>query len=408
MAVGADMRPELAPVAGVRLAATAAGIRAAGRDDLTVLELAPGSRTAAVFTTNRLRAAPVLVAEEHLAAAAPRLLVINTGSANAATGAAGMETARAVCAAAAEGFGLAPEQVLPFSTGVIGEPLRLEPFAAGLPRCRDGLAADAAAWWRAADAIRTTDTRPKAASRTVELDGEPVHVTGFAKGSGMIHPNMATMLAFVATDAAVADGPLRDLLREAADGSFNRISVDGDTSTNDALTLTATGAAGAAPLESAADPRLPALREAVAAVCRDLALAIVRDGEGATRLLTVRVEGAADAAEAARVADSVARSPLVKTALFAGDPNWGRILAAAGTALTGEVDWGRVDLHLGATRVVRGGVVAPDYTEAAGEAAMAPEEVTATLSLGRGEAADWMWTCDLTHEYVTINAEYRS
>ena len=408
MAVGPDSRPEIAPVAGIRLGVTAAGVRGADRNDLAVFELAAGSRTAAVFTRNRLRAAPVLVAEEHLAAAAPRLLVINTGSANAATGSQGLTTARAVCAAAGELFGVAPEAVLPFSTGVIGEPLRLAPFEAGLPACRESLQADAEAWWQAADAIRTTDTRAKAASRTLELDGTTVTVTGIAKGSGMIHPNMATMLAFVATDAAVADEPLAALLRAAADGSFNRISVDGDTSTNDALTLTATGAAGNSPIESASDPRLPALQEAVAGVCRDLALAIVRDGEGATRLLTIRIEGAADEAEAGAVAEAIACSPLVKTAAYAGDPNWGRILAAAGAALAGAVDWDRVDLHIGGTRIVRGGVVDPDYTEAAGEAAMAPEEVTITLTLGRGEAADWMWTCDLSHEYVTINAEYRS
>ncbi|MFB6261010.1 MAG: bifunctional ornithine acetyltransferase/N-acetylglutamate synthase [Thiohalorhabdaceae bacterium] len=372
MAVGPDMPAELATPRGVRLGVTAAGIRKPDRNDLVLMELAPGSRTAAVFTRNGLRAAPVLVAQEHLAAASPLLLVINTGSANAATGNAGLETARAVCAAAAELAGLDTAEVLPFSTGVIGEPLALGPFEAGLPACHEDLNGDAEDWWQAADAIRTTDTRPKAASRTLTLDGETVTVTGFAKGSGMIQPNMATMLAFVATNAAVAEEPLQ------------------------------------APMESATDPRLPALREAVTAVCRDLALAIVRDGEGATRLLTVRATGAADASEAARVVEAIAHSPLVKTAAFAGDPNWGRILAAAGSAWGGDVDWSGVDLYLGDVRAVRGGVMDPAYTEAAGAAAMAPDEVTVTLNLGRGEAAGWQWTCDLSYEYVTINAEYRS
>ncbi|MEF8793423.1 bifunctional glutamate N-acetyltransferase/amino-acid acetyltransferase ArgJ [Thiohalorhabdus sp.] len=408
MAVGPGMPADLASVRGVRLGVTAAGIRKTDHDDLILMELPPGSRTAAVFTRNGLRAAPVWVAQEHLLAGQPRLLVINTGSANAATGDAGMQTARAVCAAAAELAELNPAEVLPFSTGVIGEPLPLAPFEAGLPACYEDLKADAENWWHAAEAIRTTDTRSKAASRTVALDGEPVTVTGIAKGSGMIHPNMATMLAFVTTDAAVAEEPLQAILATATEATFNRISVDGDTSTNDALTLSATGAAGTDPIHSATDPRLPALREAVTGVCRDLALAIVRDGEGATRLLTIGVTGAADAGEAVRVAQAIARSPLVKTAAFAGDPNWGRILAAAGSALKGEVDWSRVDLHLGEVRVVRGGVVDPTYTEVAGAAAMAPEEVAVTLELGRGDAADWIWTCDLSYEYVTINAEYRS
>ena len=408
MAVGPDSRPDLGPVGGVRLGTAAAGIRGAEDEDLAVIELAPQARTAAVLTQNRLRAAPVLVTEENLALGRARLLVINTGTANAATGPAGLESARGTCAAAAEIFGVTPEEVLPFSTGVIGEPLALAAMERGLPACREALRADAEGWWRVADAIRTTDTRPKAACRAVELGGETVTVTGVAKGSGMIHPNMATMLAFVAMDAPVADTPLWGMLRAAVAESFNRITVDGDTSTNDALTLSATGAAGIAPIESPTDPRFSELAGAVAEVCRDLALAIVRDGEGATRLLTVRVEGAAEDGEADRVAEGIARSPLVKTAAFAGDPNWGRILAAAGAALTGEVDWSAVDLHIGGVRVVRGGVVDPGYTEEAGGQAMAGEEVTLTLDLGRGPGRGWMWTCDLSYEYVTINAEYRS
>ncbi|HKJ88135.1 MAG TPA: bifunctional glutamate N-acetyltransferase/amino-acid acetyltransferase ArgJ, partial [Gammaproteobacteria bacterium] len=314
MAVGEAPRPELRSIPGVRLGCGAAGLKAPDREDLVVVALAPGSRTAAVFTRNRLRAAPVLVAEEHLSAGSPRAFLINSGNANASTGEGGMEVARESCRLVAELLGVEAEAVLPFSTGVIGEPMPLEPFERTIPLCGDRLREDPEAWWEAAAAIGTTDTRLKGASRTVELDGKPVHVTGIAKGSGMIHPNMATMLAFVATDAPLEEDPLRAMLETAVGASFNRISVDGDTSTNDALTLTATGQAEIPAVASVTDQRFTALAEAVEAVCRDLALSIVRDGEGATKLLTIRVTGAAAAAEAEAISDRIARSPLVKTA----------------------------------------------------------------------------------------------
>ncbi|MFP4560788.1 MAG: bifunctional glutamate N-acetyltransferase/amino-acid acetyltransferase ArgJ [Thiohalorhabdus sp.] len=408
MAVGPDDRPELVAVPGVRLGTAAAGFKDPDREDLLLVALAPGSRTAAVFTRNRLRAAPVLVAEENLAAAAPRALLVNSGNANAATGQPGLEVARESCRLVAEALEVEADAVLPFSTGVIGEPLPLEPFDGALPVCVSRLREEPEAWWAAAEAIGTTDTRLKGASRSLELAGTPVHITGIAKGSGMIHPNMATMLAFVALDAPVADEGLRVMLETAVGESFNRISVDGDTSTNDALTLTATGQAPMAPVESVTDPRYRELTEGVTEVCRELALAIVRDGEGATKLLTIRVSGADSDAEAEAVADRVARSPLVKTAAYASDPNWGRILAAAGAAAPEDLDWSRVTLHIGEVCVVRGGVRAAEYTEEAGQAAMAPEEVTVHLDLGRGRGSALRWTCDFSHEYVTINAEYRT
>jgi glutamate N-acetyltransferase/amino-acid N-acetyltransferase len=408
MAVGAHEPQPIAAVPGVRWGTAAAGFKDPDREDLALMALAPGSRTAVAFTRNRLRAAPVHVAEAHLADPGARALLVNSGNANASTGAPGLEVARESCRLAGEVLGVPGEAVLPFSTGVIGEPLPLAPFEAALPVCGERLREAPEAWWAAAGAIATTDTRLKAASRTVTVDGEAVHVTGIAKGSGMIHPNMATMLAFVATDAPVGDEALKALLGKAVGESFNRISVDGDMSTNDALSLSATGQAAVAPVTDPTDPRFPLLSEAVTAVCRDLAEAIVRDGEGATKLLTIRVSGAATDDEAARIADGIARSPLVKTALFAADPNWGRILAAAGAAAPEELDWSGVSLHFGDVCVVRGGVRAESYTEAAGQAEMDGEEVTATLDLGRGQAAAWMWTCDFSYDYVTINAEYRT
>jgi len=408
VAVGPDVRPTLQAVPGAAWGTAAAGFKHPDRDDLAVLRLAPGSRTAAVFTRNRLRAAPVQVAEARLADPASRALVVNSGNANAATGEAGLAVAHESSRLAAELLEVPAEQVLPFSTGVIGEPLPIDPFKTALPTCREQLSEEPAAWWRAAAAMGTTDTRLKGASRQITLDGVPVTVTGIAKGSGMIHPSMATLLAFVATDAPMAGEALTALLQTAVGDSFNCISVDGDMSTNDALTLSATGQAGIAELSDSADPRFAALLEAVTAVCRDLAEAVVRDGEGATKLLTMRVTGAASVGEAERIADGIVRSPLVKTALFAADPNWGRILASAGAAAPEPVDWERVSLYLGETCVVRGGVRAEDYREAAGEAAMAGEEVTATLDLGRGDASAWMWTCDFSYDYVTINAEYRT
>ena len=389
-------------VGGVRLAAAAAGIRRNAGADLALVELVPGSATAAVFTRNAFCAAPVTVAREHLAAAAPRAWLVNAGNANAGTGAAGLAAARESCAAAAAALGCRVEEVLPFSTGVIGEDLPVDRLAAAIP----GLAASLSpgGWAAAAEAIRTTDTVAKGAWRSLELDGGTVTVAGIAKGSGMIRPDMATMLAFLATDAAVPAADLQAMLRRAVDASFNRITVDGDTSTNDACVLAATGAAGIHPRGG----DLERLERAVAEVCRDLALRIVADGEGATRLVTVVVEGGRDEAECEAVAFTIAHSPLVKTAVFAGDPNWGRILAAVGRAGLGDLDVEQVEIFLDDVCVARGGGRAPGYREADGAAVMARDAFTIRVVLGRGSASATVWTCDLSYDYVRINAEYRT
>ncbi len=407
MAVGAPSRFPLATVRGVRLGTTEAGIRKAGRRDLVILELAPGSRIAARFTRNAFCAAPVTVAREHLAStAAVRYLLVNTGNANAGTGEQGMQAARECCAALARLGAIEPQAVLPFSTGVIGESLPVERLIAGLPRALDAL--DAAGWERAAEGIMTTDTRPKGSSRRIRIGAHEVSVSGIAKGAGMIRPDMATMLAFVATDAAVEPGLLDELLGRAIAASFNSITVDGDTSTNDACVLVATGAAGAAPIRSMADAGACELAEAIDAVCLELAQAIVRDAEGATKFVAVAVSGGQDVAECRRVAYTVAESPLVKTALFAGDPNWGRILAAVGRAGVDGLDVTRVAIDLDEVPIVRAGARDPGYGEAAGQRVMAREEIRITIDLGRGAAAATVWTSDLSHDYVRINAEYRS
>lgn len=395
------MAEDWLPVAGVRLAATAAGIRYKDRDDLVVMELAEGSTSAAVFTTNAFRAAPVRVAEEHLAAIAPRYLLINAGNANAGTGENGLRACRETCRHLAAGAGCAMNQILPFSTGVIGEDLPDEPFARAVP----GLLAelDEQNWPRVARAIMTTDTVPKLVSRRVEIDGKPVTVTGIAKGAGMIHPNMATMLAYVATDAAVAKPVLQAMLQQAADQSFNAITIDGDTSTNDACVLVATAQAGVR-VEQTDGP----LADAVNQVCAELARAIVKDGEGATKLVSIRVEGATSADEARRVADTVALSPLVKTALFASDPNWGRILAAVGRAGVLELDVDGIEIWLDQVRIVSGGGRDPGYREEDGQSVVDQDEFEIRISLGRGEASCRVLTCDFSFDYVKINAEYRS
>ena len=403
MAVGLEAPQSLTPVAGVRLAAVEAGIRYRDRRDLVLMELAEGSTAAAVFTRNAFRAAPVLVAEAQLAAAAPRYLLINSGNANAGTGQPGLDAAQASCQALAEAAGCRAEEVLPFSTGVIGEPLPVERIAQALPAAVQALAEDA--WMDAARGIMTTDTLPKGVSRRVTINGAPVTITGIAKGSGMIHPDMATMLAYVATDAALPADLLRQCLRLAADRSFNAVTVDGDTSTNDACVLVATGAAGVSVGEGAA---LDAFQAALDEVCMQLAQAIVRDGEGATKFVTIDVVGARHEAEARQVGFTIAHSPLVKTALFASDPNWGRILAAVGRAGIEDLDVGRIDIHLGGVRIVRGGGRDPDYTEAQGQAVMKQAEIDIRVALDRGDARVRIWTTDLSHEYVRINAEYRS
>ena len=393
------------PVAGVRLTAAAAGIRYRDRDDLVVMEFVPGSTCAAVFTRNAFCAAPVVVAREHLAAEAPRYFLINSGNANAGTGEAGVRAARETCKSLAAAAGCAMNQVLPFSTGVIGEDLPTNGFLVAVPGALQHLHEDT--WPVAARAIMTTDTVPKLASRRVDLDGRAVTVTGMAKGAGMICPDMATMLAFIATDAAVPASILQRMLERAVAGSFNSITVDGDTSTNDACALVATGASGVT--VNGEDSRAGrALYEALEAVCFELARAIVRDGEGATKLVTIEVVDAADEAEARRVGYTIAHSPLVKTALFASDPNWGRILAAVGRAGIEDLDIARVKIHLDDVAIVSSGGRDPAYTEAAGEDVLARTEFRIRVGLGRGAASATILTCDLSFDYVKINAEYRT
>jgi glutamate N-acetyltransferase/amino-acid N-acetyltransferase len=395
----------LFPVAGVELGWAEAGIRKQGRKDLLVVRIAEGASVGGVFTQNRFCAAPVLVCREHLAGRQDaRALVVNTGNANAGTGVAGLEHVRETCRAVARLLDCAPSQVLPFSTGVIMEPLPVERLIAGLPQAVARLHADH--WVQAAEAIMTTDTVPKAVSRHESIAGRQVTITGIAKGAGMIRPDMATMLGFVATDARVAPALMRQLCRHAADGSFNRITIDGDTSTNDSFVVIATGR-GALRIESERDPGCAELSEAVTAVARELAQAIVRDGEGATKFIEVRVEQAASTAEAARVAYAVAHSPLVKTAFFASDPNLGRILAAVGYSGV-ELDPARVQMHLDDVWVVRDGGRHPKYTEEDGQRVMKQSEIVVRLQLGRGSAGTSVWTTDLSHDYVSINADYRS
>jgi len=394
------------PVPGVRLSAAAAGIRYQGRDDLALMALPAGARCTAVFTRNAFCAAPVLVAKHHLAVASPRYLLINSGNANAGTGEQGLADAAASCAALAGLTDCRAEEVLPFSTGVIGENMPPSRLEAALPVALKRLREDA--WPDAARAIMTTDTVPKLATRRFTVAGRTAVVTGMAKGAGMIRPDMATMLAFLATALAVDQTLLRDCLRDAVKTSFNAITIDGDTSTNDACVLAATGTLGNAPLDDPGSPDFAAFRAAVEAVCRELATAIVRDGEGATKLVRIRVEAARDATEARRVADTIAHSPLVKTALFAADPNWGRILAAVGRADVDRLDIAAVRIWLGDLCIVSRGGRDPDYTEAAGQAVMKEEDIEIRVTLGRGKATIEVLTCDLSYDYVRINAEYRT
>jgi glutamate N-acetyltransferase/amino-acid N-acetyltransferase len=394
------------PVPGVRLSAAAAGIRYKGRDDLVLMELPEGSRCAAVFTRNAFCAAPVVVAKEHLAASSPRFLLINSGNANAGTAEQGMADARASCTALAAIADCRSEEVLPFSTGVIGENLPVDRLGTALPSALERLRE--AAWPEAARAIMTTDTVPKLASRRFAAAGRTAVISGMAKGAGMICPDMATMLAFLATDLAVDRELLQRCLSDAVKVSFNAVTVDGDTSTNDACVLAAAGTLGNEPLDDPESPDYRAFRAAVQNVCRELATAIVRDGEGATKLVTVTVEEALDTTEARRVADTIAHSPLVKTALFASDPNWGRILAAVGRADVDGLDIEAVRIWLGDVRIVSKGGRDPDYTETAGQAIMEEKEIRIRVALGRGEADAELLTCDLSYDYVRINAEYRT
>ncbi|MDP2818186.1 MAG: bifunctional glutamate N-acetyltransferase/amino-acid acetyltransferase ArgJ [Polaromonas sp.] len=402
---------DLYPVPGVRWGITEAGIRKVGRKDLSVLLLDEGASVGAVFTQNRFCAAPVQLCREHLAknggkSLGIRAMLINTGNANAGTGADGLNRARASCIALARELNLAPEQILPFSTGVIMEPLPHDRIAAGLPAAVAD--AHAAHWGKAAEAIMTTDTVAKAFSSRITLGGASVTITGIAKGAGMIRPNMATMLGFLATDACVAQGLMAQLATELAEASFNRVTVDGDTSTNDSFVVMATHRAKHAPITSLDSHDGQALKAAMLGVARQLAQAIVRDGEGATKFITVQVEGGKTTAECRLVAYAIAHSPLVKTAFFASDPNLGRILAAVGYAGIGDLDQTKIDLYLDDVLVAKNGGRHIDYVEADGQRVMKQSEITVRVRLGRGEAVDTVWTCDLSYDYVKINADYRS
>jgi len=398
---------DLHPVAGVELGIAMAGVRKANRRDVLVVKLAPGASVAGVFTQNRFCAAPVQVCREHLAGEqAIRAIVVNTGNANAGTGVDGLTRARSTCAALASLLGVSGEQVLPFSTGVIMETLPNERIEAALPAALADAKADQ--WALAAQAIMTTDTLPKAASRQVQIGGRTVTITGISKGAGMIRPNMATMLGFIATDAAIAPHLMQELVREAADRSFNRITIDGDTSTNDSFVLIATHQAGNAPIAQAESSDGAAFREALIAVAQQLAQAIVRDGEGATKFITVRVDGGRTKEECRLAAYAIAHSPLVKTAFFASDPNLGRILAAVGYAGIADLDQSTIDLFLDDVHVVHQGGRRPEYREEDGARALKRSEITVRVDLNRGPAHATVWTCDLSYDYVKINADYRS
>ena len=398
---------DLRPVAGVRIGVAEAGIRKANRKDLTVFLLNEGASVAGVFTQNRYCAAPVQVCREHLAAGAPiRAMVINTGNANAGTGADGLARARATCDAMAQQLGVSAQNILPFSTGVIMEPLPVERIAAGLPHALANAQADN--WLAAGEGIMTTDTQPKAYSRQVQVGGKTVTITGISKGAGMIRPNMATMLGYLATDAAIAPELLQDLVKELADGSFNRVTIDGDTSTNDSFVLVATHQAGNAAITNWDSADAQALKAALQDVARLLAQAIVRDGEGATKFITVQIDGGKTEEECRLAAYAIAHSPLVKTAFFASDPNLGRILAAVGYAGIADLDQTKIDLYLDDVHVAVNGGRNPSYREEDVQRVMKQAEITVRVKLGRGDASDTVWTCDLSHDYVSINADYRS
>ncbi len=407
--LSAPVPSDLHPVAGVRIGVAEAGVRKAHRKDLTVFLLDEGATVGGVFTQNRFCAAPVQVCREFLAlhqGQGIRAMVVNTGNANAGTGQDGLQRARATCDALAAQLGVNPAQVLPFSTGVIMEPLPVDRIAAGLPAAIADAQADH--WARAAEGIMTTDTVAKAFSTQVHMGAATVSVTGISKGAGMIRPNMATMLGFLATDACVAPTLVQQLARDLADQSFNRITIDGDTSTNDCFMVIATHQAGNAPITSLDSPEGQALQAALLRVAQQLAQAIVRDGEGATKFITVRVEGGNTGEECRKVAYAIAHSPLVKTAFFASDPNLGRILAAVGYAGIEDLDQTGIDLYLDDVHVAVQGGRNPAYREEDGQRVMQQSEITVRVLLGRGDAAETVWTCDLSHDYVTINADYRS
>jgi glutamate N-acetyltransferase/amino-acid N-acetyltransferase len=401
----------LRAVTGVRIGVAQAGIRKAGRDDVMVMALDEGTHVAGVFTQNRFCAAPVQICRQNIAAGAGvRAILVNTGNANAGTGVEGLRRARSSCEALAGHLGVRAEQVLPFSTGVIMEQLPLERLLVGLPVALDGLGK--ANWFAAAKAIMTTDTQPKAFSAQVVLGPPdapvPVNVTGISKGAGMIRPNMATMLGFLATDACIDGACMQQLVLDLADGSFNRITVDGDTSTNDSLVLIATNKAGNGRISSFSGGDGEKLKRALLGVAQNLAHAIVRDAEGATKFITVTVDGGSNSSECRKVAYAIAHSPLVKTAFFASDPNLGRILAAVGYSGIDDLDQTRIEMHLDDVHVATQGGRHPAYREEDGQRVMRQDEITVRVGLGRGQASDTVWTCDLSHDYVSINADYRS
>lgn len=410
MAVGDVTMPHMHVVKGVKIGSTQAYVRYPNRRDLVVFEFAEGSQVAGVFTQSAFAAAPVLLSKKHLNESSPvqqpRYLIINTGNANAATGKLGLENATKTCAKLAELAHVQPHQVLPFSTGVIGEQLPIERLLNGIQPALDTL--DEASWTDAAFGIMTTDTVPKGASEEFELDGITYTMTGISKGAGMIRPNMATMLSFVATDAPISQAMVQQLLQTTVEHSFNRITIDGDTSTNDSCIFVATAQAGGNVIESSTDPRYTVVLDVLTRIMNRLAQLIVRDGEGATKFITVTVAGGANTQECCDVAYSISDSPLIKTALFASDPNWGRIVMAIGKAGIQNLDSSKVQVWLGDVQICLDGGANPDYTEEMGAAVMAEKEITIRVDLGRGQAKDTVYTCDLSYDYVKINADYRS
>ena len=410
MAVGDVTMPHMHVVKGVKIGSTQAYVRYPNRRDLVVFEFVEGSQVAGVFTQSAFAAAPVLLSKKHLnessAVQQPRYLIINTGNANAATGKLGLENATKTCAKLAELAHVQPHQVLPFSTGVIGEQLPIERLLNGIQPALDTL--DEASWTDAAFGIMTTDTVPKGASEQFELDGITYTMTGISKGAGMIRPNMATMLSFVATDAPISQAMVQQLLQTTVEHSFNRITIDGDTSTNDSCIFVATAQVGGQEIQSRTDPRYTVVLDVLTRIMNRLAQLIVRDGEGATKFITVTVEGGANTQECCDVAYSISDSPLIKTALFASDPNWGRIVMAIGKAGIQNLDSSKVQVWLGDVQICLDGGANPDYTEEMGAAVMAEKEITIRVDLGRGQAKDTVYTCDLSYDYVKINADYRS
>lgn len=406
MAVGDTTFPKMYPIKGIKIGTTSAYIRYPNRKDLVIFELSENSQVSAIFTQNTFCAAPVVISKKHLAETSPRYLVINTGNANAGTGEQGLNNAINTCQKTADITGSNTNQILVFSTGVIGEQLPIHQVEQGIQPAIDQLQEDQ--WLEAALGIMTTDTLPKGASEQLDLDGITYKITGISKGAGMIRPNMATMLGFIATDLPIAKNILDDLLKQSSEQSFNRITIDGDTSTNDACILIATGQAGGKTIANQDDARYPKIKEVLFKVMKRLAQLIIRDGEGATKFITVKVENGYDTQECCNVAYQIAHSPLVKTALFASDPNWGRILAAIGASSIQNLDVNKVQVWLNDLQICKNGGVDPKYTEVQGQKVMQQQEITIKVDLNRGEAIDTVYTCDLSYDYVKINADYRS